>query len=88
MVLADLLASSSVLGFIRYLMVIVTLQQIINVRISFLKEQINVVNKPEVNKTFQIQIDTIRSIDNYCIEKVEAIIKQKKTILKNINDLL
>jgi hypothetical protein len=32
-------------------MVIVTLQQIIDERISFLKEQINAENKPEVNVT-------------------------------------
>ena len=52
---------------------ITTLQQIIDERISFLKEQINQENKPEVNNTFQIQIDAIRSAaDN--IEKVETII--------------
>jgi hypothetical protein len=45
-------------------MVIMTLQQIIDERISFLKEQINHENKPEVNKTFQIQIDAIRSVDD------------------------
>lgn len=38
-------------------MVIETLQQIIDERISFLKEQINPNNKPEVNTTFQLQID-------------------------------
>ncbi len=38
-------------------MVIVTLQQIIDERTSFLKEQINPNNKPEVNATFQLQID-------------------------------
>ena len=42
-------------------MVIITLQQIIDERISFLKEQINPDNKPELNSTYQIQIDTIRS---------------------------
>ena len=57
-------------------MVIVTLQQIIDERISFLKEQINQDNKPEVNNTFQVQIDAIRSIDD--LDKVEAIIMQKK----------
>jgi hypothetical protein len=36
------------------IMVIFTLQQIIYERISFLKEQINPANKPEVNKTFQL----------------------------------
>ncbi len=57
-------------------MVIITLQQVIDEQISFLKEQINPNNKPEVNSTFQIQIDAIRSIDD--MEKVESIIMQKK----------
>ncbi len=57
-------------------MVIITLHQVIDERISFLKEQINPNNKPEVNSTFQIQIDAIRSIDD--MEKVELIIMQKK----------
>jgi hypothetical protein len=65
-------------------MVIVTLQQIIDERISFLKEQINQDNKPEVNNTFQVQIDAIRSIDD--LDKVEAIIMQKKNQLKNTKD--
>jgi hypothetical protein len=67
-------------------MVIITLQQIIDERISFLKEQINPENKPQVNKTFQLQIDAIRSAaDN--LEKVESIILQKKTVLKNSKDI-
>ena len=64
---------------------ITTLQQIVDERISFLIEQINQENKPEVNKTFQMQIDAIRSIDD--IEKVESIIMQKKTLLKNSKDV-
>ena len=64
---------------------ITTLQQVINERISFLKEQINHGNEPEVNSTFQLQIDAIRSIDD--IEKVESIIMQKKTLLKNSKDV-
>jgi hypothetical protein len=67
-------------------MITTTLQQIIDERISFLREQINhVKNKPEVNNTFQIQIEAIRSIDD--IEKVESIILQKKTLLKNSKDV-
>jgi hypothetical protein len=62
-----------------------SLQQIIDERISFLKEQISPNNKPEVNSTFQLQIDAIRSVDN--IEKVESIIMQKKTLLKNSKDV-
>jgi hypothetical protein len=68
-----------------------SLQQIIDERISFLKEQINPGNKPEVNKTFQLQIDAIiRSAvggDNNNIEKVESIISQKKALLKNSKDV-
>jgi phosphoserine aminotransferase len=63
------------------------LQQIIDERISFLREQINPANKPEMNRTFQIQIDAIRSAaaaDD--LEKVEAIITQKKELLKNSKD--
>jgi hypothetical protein len=67
-------------------MVISTLQQIIDERISFLKEQINQDNKPEVNCTFQLQIDAIRSVDDD-IEKVEFIIQEKKALLKNSKDV-
>jgi hypothetical protein len=67
-------------------MVIFTLQQIIYERISFLKEQINHDgDKPEVNKTFQLQIDAIRSVDD--MEKVEFIIKEKKVLLRNSKDV-
>jgi hypothetical protein len=65
----------------------VTLQQIIDDRISFLREQINLNNKPEVNSTLQIQIDVIRAVDDYNMEKVESIISQKKTLLKNSKDV-
>ena len=67
-------------------MKLVTLQQIIDERISFLREQINPNNKPEVNSTFQLQIDTIRSASND-LEQVETIIKQKKSLLKNSKDV-
>ena len=63
-----------------------TLQQIIDERISFLKEQINQENKPEVNSTFQVQIDAIRSVDDD-VAKVEFIIKEKKALLMNSKDL-
>jgi hypothetical protein len=66
---------------------ITTLQQVINERISFLKEQINYGNKPEVNSTFQLQIDAIRSVDEDDIENVESIILQKKALLKNTKDV-
>jgi hypothetical protein len=67
-------------------MVIVTLQQIIDERISFLREQINPDNKPEINGTFQIQIDAIRHAAND-LEQVEAIINQKKALLKKSTDV-
>jgi hypothetical protein len=72
------------LGFTRYM--ITSLQQIIDERISFLIEQINHENKPEVNSTFQIQIDAIRSVYDD-IEKLESIILQKKALLKNSKDV-
>jgi hypothetical protein len=66
-----------------------TLQQIIDERISFLKEQINPSNKAEENKTFQLQIDAIRSAAAAAddIEEVDAIIAEKKALLKNSNDV-
>jgi hypothetical protein len=66
-------------------MVISTLQQIIDERISFLKEQINQENKPQVNRTFQLQIDAIRSVND--LEKIDFIIKEKKALLKNSKDV-
>jgi hypothetical protein len=67
-------------------MVVVTLQQVIDERISFLVEQINPNNKPEINSTFQIQIDAIRYASND-LQQVEAIIMQKKELLKNSMDI-
>ncbi len=66
-------------------MISTALQQIIYKRISFPEERINHANKSGVNKTFQLKIDAIRSVDE--IEKVESIISQKKTILKNTKDV-
>jgi hypothetical protein len=68
----------------RCLMVIVTQKEIINERISFLVEQINSANKPVMNKTFQIQISAIMSIDYHYRENVVAIIKQKNELLRRI----
>jgi phosphoserine aminotransferase len=68
-------------------MVIVTLQQVIDERISFLKEQINPNNRPEVNSTFQVQINTLRAVDDFDMENVETIIEQKKAQLKNSKDV-
>ena len=67
---------------------ITTLQQIIDERISFLKEQTNHdENKPEVKSTFQLQIDAIRSGDDDDIELIEPIILQKKALLKNSKEM-
>lgn len=66
---------------------ITTVQEVINERISFLKEQINHGNEPKVNSTFQLQIDAIRSIEDDDIENVESFILQKKTLLKNSKDV-
>ena len=67
-------------------MVIITLQQIIDGKIFLLREQINPNNKPELNSTFQIQIDAIRSAADD-LEKVESIIAQNKELLKNGKDI-
>jgi hypothetical protein len=67
-------------------MVIITLQQTIDERISFLREQINPNNKPEVNNTFQIQIGAVRSAAQD-LENVETVIKQKKAQLKNSKEV-
>ncbi len=64
-----------------------TLQQVVDERISFLKEQINPRNKPEENKTFQLQMDAIRSAAADDIEKVEVIIMEKKELLKDSKDV-
>jgi hypothetical protein len=60
---------------------VITLTQIIDEKISLLKELMNHKNKPEVNNTYQIQIDAIRSIDDYNLQKLESIILQKKELL-------
>lgn len=61
-----------------------TLEQAINERVSFLKEQINPSNKPVVNRTFQLQIEAIRSAD---LEKVAILILQKKALLDHCKDV-
>ena len=51
-----------------------------------LREQINASNKPELNSTFQIQIEAIRSAAED-LEKVEDMIEWKKELLKNSKDI-
>jgi hypothetical protein len=56
------------------------LEQAINERVSFLKEQINPNNRLIVNRTFEIQIQTLRHAD---VEKVALLVLQKKKQLEN-----
>ncbi|MFL6503089.1 MAG: hypothetical protein ACJ70W_06095 [Nitrososphaera sp.] len=48
--------------------------------------QINQENKPEVNMTFQLQIDAVRSVEED-IEKVDFIFLQKSALLKQTKDI-
>jgi hypothetical protein len=52
-------------------------------------EQINPHNKAEKNRTFQLQIDAIRSATTTFddIEEVDAIIAEKKALLKRSEDV-
>jgi len=59
-------------------MVAVTLQQMRDGRISFLKEQINPENKPEVNSTFQLQIDVIRSLTTRILKKLDISSRKRR----------
>ncbi len=61
-----------------------SLEQDINERVSFLKEQINPQNKPIVNRAFEIQIETIRNADP---EKVAIRILQKQKQLQNARNM-
>jgi hypothetical protein len=60
---------------------VITLTQIIDEKISLLEELMNRKNRQEVNNTYQFQIDAIRSIDDYNLQKLESIILQKKELL-------
>ena len=44
-------------------------------------------NRQEVNNTYQTQIDAIRSIDDYSLQKLESIILQKKELLTISKDI-
>jgi hypothetical protein len=68
-------------------MVIITLRPLIVEKFNCKELMNHKNNKPQVNRTYQTQIDTIRSIDDYDIEKVESIILQKKQLLKNCKDI-
>ena len=60
------------------------LDEVINERVSFLKEQITPQNKPLVNRSFEVQIETIRKAD---LEKVALLILQKKKQLEFARDM-
>ena len=62
-------------------MVVIILSRLIDEKISLLEELMNSKNNPQMNSTYQIQIDTIRSIDDYDLQKIESIILQKKELL-------
>lgn len=79
--LPNLLPFRAALGLIRHIhMSIITPHQIIDERKSFVRDQINPNYKLKANSTFQIQISDITSIDDYNMEKVGAIVKQKRSI--------
>jgi hypothetical protein len=59
-------------------------ENVINERVSFLREQINPQNKPLVNQSFEIQIETIRSANT---EGVAIQILRKQKQLENAKDL-
>ena len=44
-------------------------------------------NSPQVSSTYQTQIDAIKSIDDYDLQKVESIILQKKELLVISRDI-
>jgi hypothetical protein len=60
------------------------LDKVINERVSFLKEQINPENKPLVNRTFELQIETIRNADT---ERVAILILKKQKELENAREM-
>jgi hypothetical protein len=60
------------------------LHQVIDERVSFLKEQIKPQNKPLVNQAFEIQIETLRNADT---ERIALVILQKKKQLENAKDM-
>ena len=60
------------------------LDDAINERVSFLKEQINPNNKPLVNQAFEVQIHTLRDVD---VERVALLILQKQKQLEHARDM-
>jgi len=60
------------------------LHEVIDERVSFLKEQISPQNKPLVNQAFEIQIETLRNADT---ERIALVILQKKKQLENAKNV-
>jgi hypothetical protein len=57
-----------------------SLEDAVNARVSFLLEQISTSNREIVNRSLQIQVDTLRTAD---VEKIGTLILQKKKQLEN-----
>ena len=60
------------------------LDDVIRERVTFLHELIRPENKPAVNATFQLQIETLQSAD---IEKLDRSIMMRKTHLNQTKDV-
>jgi hypothetical protein len=56
-----------------------SLEETVNERVSFLREQIDPENKPIVNETFQLQIDVLQNADR---ERIALLMLQKKKQLE------
>jgi hypothetical protein len=61
-----------------------TLEEAVNERVSFLMEQISPVNREIVNKSLQIQAETLRTANR---EKLGMLILQKKKQLEGCKDV-
>jgi hypothetical protein len=60
------------------------IDDVIMERIAFLREQVRSDNKPEINDTFQHQINILESVD---LEKLDKSILMRKAHLKQIKDV-
>jgi hypothetical protein len=60
------------------------IDDVIMERIAFLREQVRADNKPEINDTFQHQINILESVD---LEKLDKSILMRKAHLKHAKDV-
>ena len=60
------------------------LEETVNERVSFLKEQINPNNRPIVNDTFQLQLGILTTAKR---EHIASLILQKQLQLENCNTI-